>query len=77
MEDNSLNICKIVAQMCGGCIEDTGKGILWKRIDEKWIGKRYVQTKGLSSKWLEEVNKEDIKTWPCGEGADYNEIFYK
>lgn len=51
--------------------------ILWKYKDNKYIGKRAIQTKDLRQVWIEDVNKEDIKSYMSGEYADYNEIFTK
>lgn len=51
--------------------------ILWKYKDDKYIGKRAIQTKDLRQVWLEDVNKKDIKSYMSGEDADYNEIFTK
>lgn len=58
--------------------------ISWKYIDGKWIGKRAVTTNTNRACWIDEVNKFDtdkfkdsIKSYSCGEDADYSEIFYK
>jgi hypothetical protein len=51
--------------------------IVWKVIDGKMIGKRSVWTLDWRSCWLEDTTKENVKTWWCGEDADYNEIFTK
>ena len=49
--------------------------ILWKYKDNKYIGKRAIQTKDLRQVWIEDVNKEDIKSYMSGKEADYKEIF--
>lgn len=49
--------------------------ILWKNIDGNIIGKRSVWTKSFKSCWIDECKKEDIKSYWCGEDADYNETF--
>jgi hypothetical protein len=41
------------------------------------IGKRSVWTLDWRSCWLEDTTKENVKTWWCGQDADYNEIFTK
>ena len=51
--------------------------ISWKLIDGKMIGKRSVWTYDFRSCWLEDTTKNNVKTWWCGEDADYNEIFTK
>jgi hypothetical protein len=50
--------------------------ILWKIVDDKWIGKRSVWTYDLRSCWLEDTTANNVKSWWCGENSDYNEIFY-
>lgn len=51
--------------------------ILWKVVDEKWIGKRSVFTKDFRACWLEDIKNETVNSWWCGENADYKEIFTK
>lgn len=52
-----------------------GNNILWKVVDKEWIGKRSVWCIGNRACWLEDVKTEDVKSWWCGEDADYAEIF--
>jgi hypothetical protein len=49
--------------------------ILWKIVDNNWIGKRSVYTFDLTTKWLEDTKLEYVKSWWCGIDSDYNEIF--
>ncbi len=50
--------------------------IVWKMINEEWIGKRSVWTKDWRSCWLEDTTINNVKTWWCGgKDADYTEIF--
>lgn len=51
--------------------------ILWKVVDDKWLGKRSVFTFDLTACWFEETKIENIKSWWCGKDANYNEIFYR
>lgn len=53
------------------------KNILWKVFGDTWKGRRAIQTKDLSIKWLCEVNDIDIKKYLCGEEADYQEEFFR
>lgn len=51
--------------------------IVWKVVDEKWIGKRSVWTFDKRACWLEDTTIDNVKSWWCGgENADYNEVFY-
>ena len=49
--------------------------ILYKFVDGKWIGKRSVWTYDWIACWLEETKIDNIKSWWCGQDADYNETF--
>lgn len=49
--------------------------IIWKLINNEWIGKRSVWTLDNRACWLEETTKDNIKSWWCGTDADYTEIF--
>ena len=50
--------------------------ILWKFINNEWIGKRSVYTKDLRSCWLEDTIEENIRTYWCGgKNANYKETF--
>lgn len=51
------------------------KNILWKKIDNKWIGKRSVLTRDLKICWIEETEMNNIKYLWCGINANYLEIF--
>jgi hypothetical protein len=51
--------------------------ILWKLVNDKWVGKRSVWTVKNSACWLEDAMLENIKSWWCGLGEDYNEEFYR
>ena len=64
------------AQVCKSSYLDS-KTILWKWIDDKWIGKRSVYTFDLAAKWIEDTSEENIKKYWCGIDADYTEIFTK
>lgn len=61
----------------GGDFLDS-KYLLWKLIDNKWIGKRSVLTFDNRVCWLEETSIEKVRSWWCGgKDADYKEIFTK
>lgn len=49
--------------------------ILWKCVNDKWIGKRSVWTKDWRVCWLEDSSIDNVKSWWCGENADYTEVF--
>lgn len=49
--------------------------ILWRYIDDVWVGRRSVWTKDFRAVWLDEVSLQDIKSYWCGDTADYNEQF--
>ena len=51
--------------------------ILWKIVNNEWIGKRSVWTFDMRACWIEETDIKNIKTWWCGEESDYYEIFYR
>ncbi len=52
--------------------------IVWKLINNKWIGKRSVWTLDHRSCWLEDTTIDNVKSWWCGgKDADYNEVFKK
>jgi hypothetical protein len=53
-----------------------GDNILWEVVEDKWIGKRSVWTFDNRACWLEDTTLKNIKSWWCGENADYNEGFY-
>ena len=57
-----------------GCILDKNN-ILWKYINNEWIGKRSVFTHDFRTVWLEDVTPDQIKSWWCGKESDYNETF--
>lgn len=48
--------------------------ICWKLIDGNWVGKRSVWTFDNRACWLEDTERLNVKTWWCGEDADYDEI---
>lgn len=53
-----------------------GNNILWKIVGNEWVGKRSVWTYDRRACWLDETEKENVKSWWCGgEGADYDEVF--
>lgn len=51
--------------------------IVWKIINDKWIGKRSVWTFDFRSCWLEDTTIDNVKSWWCGVDSDYEEIFYR
>ena len=52
--------------------------IIWKLIDNEWIGKRSVWTFDWKSCWLEETTIDNVKSWWCGgKSADYSEVFQR
>ena len=50
--------------------------IVWKFVDNQWIGKRSVWTFDFRTCWLEDTTPENVKSWWCGKDANYSEIFY-
>ncbi len=53
-----------------------GDNILWKYVNDQWVGKRYVMTTKHRHIWLSELRPgEEIKSWVSGENADYEEVF--
>lgn len=64
------------ARVCGSQFLDN-KNILWKLIEEEWIGKRSVFTHDCKACWIEDTSKENIRSWWCGEHEDYTEVFRK
>lgn len=69
-------VAESIVNATGGCYLNKDN-ILWKTIDGEFIGKRSVYTTCLRAVWLEQVEKEclTIRSWWCGEDADYEEIF--
>lgn len=65
---------EIMCREHGGSFLDKNN-IVWKVVNNKWIGKRSVFTVGLRACWLEELNSEGVKSWWCGKDADYSEVF--
>ena len=57
-----------------GCYLDKNN-ILWRIVDDEWVGKRSVWTFDYRACWLEHTTKDNVKSWWCGENADYYEIF--
>ena len=49
--------------------------IVWKIVYGEKIGKRSVWTFDNRACWLQDTTPENVKSWWCGENADYNEIF--
>jgi hypothetical protein len=52
-----------------------GNNIVWKFINNEWIGKRSVWTFDFSACWLEDTTIDNVKSWWCGKDEDYKEIF--
>ena len=50
------------------------KNILWKFVNDDFIGKRSVLTYDLKICWLEDTKAENVKTWLCGENSDYKQV---
>jgi hypothetical protein len=69
-------LCEEVVRSFGGRMLDSNN-ICWRIIDGKWIGKRSVWTLDYRAIWLEETTPQNVKSWWCGEDADYNETFYR
>ena len=53
-----------------------GNNLVWKIVDGIWIGKRSVYTFDRRALWLEDTTVDNIKSWWCGQNADYLEKFY-
>ena len=52
--------------------------ILWKWVNDEWIGKRSVYTFDLRACWLEDTTIDKVRSFWCGgKDADYNEIYKK
>lgn len=49
--------------------------ILWKMVEDNWIGKRSVWTKDYRAVWIEETEKENIEKYWCGKESNYSEVF--
>ena len=68
-------IGEVIVRSCGrnaSLLDDNN--ILWKVVNDRWVGKRSVWTFDNRSCWLEETSPENIKSWWCGKDADYNVI---
>lgn len=79
MNQNKISniIGEAFGRTVGGSFLDSNN-ILWKLIEDKWIGKRSVLTFDNRVCWLEETTIENVKSWWCGgESVDYTEIFYR
>lgn len=57
----------------GGFLDENN--IDWKFVNGICTGKRSVWTFDRRACWLEETTVDNVKSWWCGEDADYNEIF--
>ena len=75
IHDKITNIISEVLIKNGGGSFHDANNIVWKVIDGNWIGKRSVWTKDFRTCWIEDTTIENVKTWWCGEDADYTEIF--
>lgn len=51
--------------------------IVWKLVDNLWVGKRSVWTHDFRAVWLEETTVDNVKSWWCGTCSDYKEVFYR
>ena len=49
--------------------------ILWRIVNNEWIGKRSVWTLDDRACCIEETSESNIKSWWCGKDSDYKEIF--
>lgn len=61
------------------CSYEDNNSILWKLIDNELIGKRAVKVGWCTSKWMEDVNDNDIIKyyWKGDKNANYKEVFKK
>lgn len=75
---------KIAFRFCEELIKASKKDLLyldknnivWKLVDNEWIGKRSVWTFDFKACWLEETQPSNVKSWWCGgKDSDYTEIF--
>ncbi len=77
MEDNVLSnaiseaICRTVDR---SSFLDSNK-IVWKVVDDEWIGKRSVWTFDFKACWLDDTTKDNVKSWWCGRNSNYEEVF--
>jgi hypothetical protein len=74
MSDEINAIAEVLVGITGGRYVDVNK-IAWKLVNDKWIGKRSVWTYDFRACWLEDTTIENVKSWWCGEDADYSETF--
>ena len=76
--NNCSNVVgELINKILGGkcCFLDKNN-IVWKLINDEWIGKRSVWTKDWRSCWIEDTTIDNVKTWWCGgKDADYTEVF--
>jgi hypothetical protein len=70
----SNSIGSVISKHYNSRMLDVNK-ISWRWVNGEWIGKRSVWTYDFKACWLEETTKENVKSWWCGEEADYTEIF--
>lgn len=51
--------------------------VIWRILNNNWVGKRSVFTADGKVCWLEETKPENVKAYWCGNTADYKETFTK
>lgn len=71
---NNIIKSAAITKVLGGCFLDKNY-ILYKWINGEFIGKRSIQTMSLRAVWIEDLKGETIKSWWCGKGSNYTEIF--
>ena len=76
-EDNALLMIQEICKIKKSSSYLDGQNIFWKWVNNQWLGKRSVWTFDLSACWLEETTLKNVKSFWCGENANYSEIFYK
>ena len=76
--NNCSNVIgEITIRVCGYNSSFLDKNnIIWKIINDEWIGRRSVWTIDFRSCWLEDTTIDSVKSWWCGgKYADYTEEF--
>jgi hypothetical protein len=57
--NTEIEIAKIICEVTNGCFLDGKTNILWKWIDNNWIGKPAIYTKNFRHVWMENIKNND------------------
>lgn len=77
IDTNTFNqaISEAICRDMGGSMLDSNN-IVWKIVNNEWIGKRGVYTVDYRSCWLEDTASEKIRRWwNDNPNVDYSQIF--